>query len=204
MIKIFYGTDRQKTQRAIEKILGKDYEVIEAESITRADMDSIFYGTSLFGETRKILLKGLNESKECWEVLPNYLDTTHEMIIWPSAFDKRSVVYKAIAKATGVEIKEFSEEVKTDRFYAFKVADEAFAGRGAKAIKMCEQIEATDDPYLMMGAIISHASKKLEMRNSKAVRVLKILAKADIDMKSADMDAWKIVKIALLKISQLK
>ena len=69
---------------------------------------------------------------------------------------------------------------------------------------MCEQIEATDDPYLMMGAIISHASKKLEMRNSKAVRALKILAKADIDMKSADIDAWKIVKIALLKISQLK
>ena len=204
MIKVFHGNDRQKTQRAIEKILEKDYEVIEGDSITRADMDSVFYGTSLFGETRRILLKSLNENKECWEVLPNYLDTTHEMVIWPSALDKRSVVYKALEKAKDVEIKEFAEEAKIDRFFAFKVADEAFAGHGAKAVKMCEQIETTDDPYMMMGVVISQASKRLEMRNSKAVRALKILAKADMDMKSATVDAWKIVKIALLKIGRLK
>ena len=204
MIKIFYGADRQKTQQAIEKILGKDYEVIEADNITRADMESIFKGTSLFGETRKILLKGLNENKECWESFPNYLETTHDMIVWPSALDKRSVTYKAISKVKGIEIEEFAEEEKIDRFFAFKVADEAFAGRGAKAVKMCEQIEATDDPYLMMGAIISQACKRLEMRNSKAAPAIRILAKADIDMKSVDVNGWDIVKIALLKIGQLK
>ena len=59
MIKIFYGNDRQKAQEAVNKILGKEYELIEADSITRADMDSIFRGTSLFGENRKILLKDL-------------------------------------------------------------------------------------------------------------------------------------------------
>ena len=205
MIKVFYGNDRQKTQNAIEKILGKDYEVIEGDSVTRADMNSIFQGTSLFGETRRILLKNLNENKECWELLPDYLDTTHEMVIWPSVLDKRSVVYKALDKTEGVEIKEFAQVAeKKDRFFAFKIADEAFAGHGARALKMCEQIEMTDDPYLMMGAIISQASKRLEMRNSKAVRAIKILAKADLDMKSAAVDGWKNVKIALLKISQLK
>ena len=203
MIKIFHGNDRQKTQKAIEQILGKDYEVIEGDSITRADMDSIFKGTSLFIETRKILLKSLNENIECWEVLPEYLDTTHEMVIWPSALDKRSVVYKALDKAKDVEIKEFTQVEKIDRFFAFKIIDEAFAGHGTKALKMCEQIETTDDPYMMMGAIISQASKRLETRNSKAARALKILAKADMDMKSAAVDGWKIVKIALLKISQL-
>ena len=64
MIKIFYGNDRQKAQLAIAKLLGDDYEVIEAENITRGDMESIFKGTSLFGETRRILLTGLNENKE--------------------------------------------------------------------------------------------------------------------------------------------
>lgn len=204
MIKIFYGNDRQKAQLAVVKVLGKEYEVIEAENITRGDMDSIFRGTSLFGETRKILLKSLNENKECWEMLPEYLDTTHEMVIWLSALDKRSVVYKAIAKQKNVEIKEFAQDVKVERFFAFKIADEAFAGHGAKAVKMCEQIETTDDAYMTMGAIISQAAKRLETKNPKAVRAIKILAKADMDMKSASVDAWNIVKISLLKIGQLR
>ena len=204
MIKIFYGTDRQKTQQAVEKVLGKNYEVIEADNISRADMETIFKGTSLFGETRNILLKSLNENKECWESFPNYLETTHNMVIWLSALDKRSVVYKAVSKVKEIEIKEFTKEEKVDRFLAFKIADEAFAGRGVEAVKMCERVQQTDDPYLMMGAIISQACKRLEVRNSKAIRAIKILAKADIDMKSADVDGWNIVKIALLEIGQLK
>ena len=205
MIKVFYGNDRQKTQAAVDKILGKDYEVIEGESISRDDMASIFYGTSLFGDSRKILLKNLNENKECWEMLPNYLDTTHDVVVWASALDKRSVVYKALAKkGANIEIKEFTLPVKVDKFLAFNIADEAFAGRGVKAVKMCEQIETTDDPYMMMGAIISQVSKKLEMRNKKAMRAIKILAKADMDMKSTAVDGWKIIKIALLEIGQLK
>ena len=204
MIKIFYGNDRQKAQLAIAKLLGDDYEVIEAENITRGDMESIIKGTSLFGETRRILLKGLNENKECWEILPEYLETTHEMVIWLSVLDKRSTVYKAIAKRKEVEVKEFAQEAKVDRFLAFKIADEAFAGHGARAVKMCEQIEITDDAYMTMGAIISQAAKRLEAKNSKAARAIQILAKADMDMKSAGVDAWSIVKIALLKIGQLR
>lgn len=201
MIKIFYGNDRQKAQLAIAKLLGDDYEVVEAENITRGDMESIFKGTSLFGETRRILLKGLNENKECWEVLPEYLETTHEMVIWLSALDKRSTVYKAIAKRKEVEVKEFAQEEKVDRFLAFKIADEAFAGHGARAVKMCEELEQTSDAYLTMGAFVSQASKKLEIGKPKAANAIRILAKADLDMKSTAVDGWKILKIALLKIA---
>lgn len=201
MIKIFYGNDRQKAQLAIAKLLGDDYEVIEAENITRGDMESIFKGTSLFGETRRILLKGLNENKECWEVLPEYLETTHEMVIWLSALDKRSTVYKAIAKRKEVEVKEFAQEEKVDRFLAFKIADEAFAGHGARAVKMCEELEQTSDAYLTMGAFVSQAGKKLEIGKPKAINAIRILAKADLDMKSTAVDGWKILKIALLKIA---
>lgn len=201
MIKIFYGNDRQKAQLAITKLLGDDYEVIEAENITRGDMESIFKGTSLFGETRRILLKGLNENKECWEVLPEYLETTHEMVIWLSALDKRSTVYKAIAKRKEVEVKEFAQEEKVDRFLAFKIADEAFAGHGARAVKMCEELEQTSDAYLTMGAFVSQAGKKLEIGKPKAINAIRILAKADLDMKSTAVDGWKILKIALLKIA---
>lgn len=201
MIKIFYGNDRQKAQLAIAKLLGDDYEVIEAENITRGDMESIFKGTSLFGETRRILLKGLNENKECWEILPEYLETTHEMVIWLSVLDKRSTVYKAIAKRKEVEVKEFAQEAKVDRFLAFKIADEAFAGHGARAVKMCEELEQTSDAYLTMGAFVSQAGKKLEIGKPKAINAIRILAKADLDMKSTAVDGWKILKIALLKIA---
>lgn len=203
MIKVFYGNDRQKAQLAIDKLLGNDYELIEAENIERADMDSIFRGTSLFGETRKILLKNLNENKDCWESFPNYLDTTHKVIVWLLALDRRSAVYKKIEKSGAVEFKEFKLAEKVNQFLAFDIAKEAFAGRGTQAVRMCDEAEATEDPYMMMGAIASHAIKLLASGNSKATRAIKILAKSDMDMKSADVDAWSIVKIALLKISRI-
>lgn len=201
MMRIFYGDDRVKTQAAIEKILGKDYEAVEADSLTADDMASVFLGTTLFGDTRKILIKGLNENKDCWDKLGKYIDTPHTVVVWLSALDKRSVTYKELSKK--VEFKEFALPEKVDKFFAFKIADEAFAGRGAKAVKMCEQIETTDDPFLTMGAIISQAMKKLEMRNPKATKALKILAKTDLAMKSAAIDGWQIVKVALLEIGEL-
>ncbi len=203
MIKIFYGNDRQKAQVAVDKLLGKDYELIEAENIERADMDSVFRGTSLFGETRNILLKDLSENKECWELFPNYLDTTHNIIVWLTALDKRSTIYKTIEKSGRVELKEFKMVEKKEQFLAFNIAKEAFAGRGEKAVRMCENAESTEDPYLTMGAIISQAMKMLTMGNSKAISAIRILAKADVDMKSAAVDAWSVIKIALLKISRL-
>ncbi len=204
MIKVFYGNDRQKTQQAIDKLLGENYEVIEADNIERSDMDSIFYGTSLFGETRRILLKNLNENKACWESFPDYQKTTHKLIIWPSALDKRSVVYKAIRKNKDIEFKEFAIEEKVDRFLSFKVIEDAFAGRGAQALKKCEQLKETSDPFLTMGSFVKFISDKIKMGNKKAKEAVMILAKADVDMKSSDVDAWDILKISLLKISQIK
>ena len=201
MIKVFYGEDRIKTEAAIKKLLGKDYETIEAESLSVDDLASVFMGTTLFGDARKILIKGLNENKECWSKLDKFVDTPHDVVVWLSGLDKRSATYKELAKK--VEFKEFALPEKVDKFLAFKIADEAFAGRGARAVKMCEQIEITDDPYLTMGAIISQALKKLEMRNSKAARALKILAKADLAMKNATIDGWQIIKVALLEIGEL-
>ena len=102
-----------------------------------------------------------------------------------------------------VEFKEFKLPEKVDKFLAFKIADEAFAGHGARAVKLCEQIEMTDDPYMTFGAIVSQTLKRIETRSSKAVRAVKILAKVDLAMKSASVDAWQVVKIALLEIGAL-
>lgn len=48
MIQLGYGDDRVKAQQAIIKALGAGYETIEADGLTRGDMDSIFHGVSIF------------------------------------------------------------------------------------------------------------------------------------------------------------
>ncbi len=203
MIKIFYGNDRIKARAMIDRLLGKDYEVIEAENLTRGDMDSVFLGTSLFGETRKILIKSLSENKECWNVLPDYLKTTHSVIIWENTVDKRSVTYKALAKEASVEFKEFTQAEPVDRRQVFDIFDIAYQGDGKKDVQLCEKMETTNDPFALVGLMATQAYKKLEMRNRKATSVIKILAQTDMDMKSSSVDGWTLVKAALLRIANL-
>ena len=203
MIKIFYGNDRVKARAMIDRLLGKDYEIIEAETLTRGDMDSVFLGTSLFGETRNILLKSLTENKECWELLPKYLKTTHNVIVWENTVDKRSVTYKALASEKDVEFKEFKQAEEIDRSMAFGIFDAAYAGNGKRAIAICDQMGTANDPFQLMGLMTTQAFKKLELRQPKAPKVLKILAETDMAMKSSTVDPWNLVKAALLRMAEI-
>ena len=203
MIKIFYGNDRVKARAMIDRLLGKNYEVIEAENLTRGDMDSVFLGTSLFGETRNILLKSLSENKECWEVLPKYLKTTHNVIVWENTVDKRSVTYKALAGESDVEFKEFKQVEEIDPKLVFEIFDAAYCGNGKRALQLCDKMEATNDPFRLMGLMTTQAFKKLEMRQTKAPKVVKILAETDMAMKSTAVEPWNLVKAALLRIANI-
>jgi len=51
--------------------------------------------------------------------------------------------------------------------------------------------------------MVSQAIKKLQFNNAKVAKTLKILAQTDIDMKSTGIEPWKLIKMALLKISSL-
>lgn len=203
MIKIFYGNDRVKARAMIDRLLGKNYEVIEAENLTRGDMDSVFLGTSLFGETRNILLKSLSENKECWEVLPKYLKTTHNVIVWENTVDKRSVTYKALAGESDVEFKEFKQVEEIDPKLVFEIFDAAYGGNEKRALQLCDKMEATNDPFRLMGLMTTQAFKKLEMRQTKAPKVVKLLAETDMAMKSTAVEPWNLVKAALLRIANI-
>lgn len=200
MIQLVYGDDRVKAQQAIIKALGAGYETIEADGLTRGDMDSIFYGVSIFGDHRSILLKGLNENKECWDVLPNYLKTEHNVVLWNSALDKRSTVYKEFVQQK-ISIKEYKLAEDTDQKLVFDIMDTAVRGNIKTALNMCEKIEDTNDPFRFMGLMVSQALKKLTLRQAKAAKILKILARADLDMKSSTVEPWLIVKTALMEIA---
>jgi hypothetical protein len=202
MIRIFYGDNRVQAKKMIDKLLGADYEVVEAENLQANDMPSVFLGTSLFAETRTILIKDLSLNSECWAELPKYVaDTTHNIVIWEMKIDKRSASYKALSKNSNVEFKEFKLAEDPNKKLVFDILDVAMRGDGARAVEMCEKIEATNEPYMFMGLMTTLAVKKLQMNNAKAPRVLKILAQADIDMKSTGLEPWTVIKMALLKVA---
>lgn len=205
MIRVFYGDDRVKARQMIDKQLGNDYEVIEAESLQPSDMPSVFLGTSLFGDTRSILVKDLSQNSDCWAELPKYVaDCSHNVVIWENKLDKRSVVYKELAKdKKNIEFKEFKLAEDFDKTAVFGVFDAAFRGDSKRAIELCDKIIPTNDPFMYMGLMVSSAIKKLQYNNPKARQALKILAKTDIDMKSTDIEPWTLVKIALVEISAL-
>lgn len=208
MIKIFYGNERAQAQAAVEKLLGNDYEVIEADNLTSGDLASVFLGTTLFGDERKILLKGLDENKECWAEVTKYLDTPHKVIIWnEKAPDKRGEPGKTLSADKRVEIKGFERVVsKEETFAAFNMYDDAARGNLKKALATCKTLEVdkSKDPYSTLGAFASKAFTALEKRERKAPAILKILAEVDTEMKSTGIDGWVLVKKALLQIANVK
>ena len=203
MIKVFYGEDRIKARKAIDRLFGADYEVIEAENLTTSDMASVFLGTSLFGEKRTILVKDLSANKECWEMVANFVDDCpHDIVLWEAKLDKRSAAYRTLSKNKNVEFKEFAAAEDPNNKLVFDILDAAMRGDNS-AVKMCEKIEQTNDPYMFMGLMVSQAIKKLQYNNAKATKTLKILAEADVNMKSTGIEPWTLIKMALLKIASL-
>lgn len=208
MLKIFYGSERAQAQAAVEKLLGKDYEVVEADTLTVDSLPSVFQGATLFSDERKILIKGLDENKECWANIMKYIDTPHRVIIWnEKAPDKRGEPGKSLFGNKNVEIKGFERVVsKEETFAAFNMYDDAVRGKLKAALATCKTLEADKnrDPYSTLGAFASKAFTSLEKRDHKAPAILKILATVDAEMKSTGIDGWTLVKKALVQIAGVK
>lgn len=195
------GVDRVSAQEAVRAALGTDYEVFEGENLSVNDLPSIFQGTSLFNtEKRRILLKNLSENSAVWEKIPDYAETEHDIVLWETKIDKRSVVYKDL-KASGVEMREFVEKPNFDARAVFGILDAARRD-GKRAVEMLEKIETEQDPYMFMGLMASQQLKRLAERpNAKEKRVLKLLAEADMQMKTTAVEPWLIVKSFLLRVA---
>lgn len=203
MFKVFYGDDRVATESAITSLLGPKYEIFEGENLEVQDLPSIFLGTSLFNtEQRQILLKDLSENASVWEKIPDYLETSHEVVLWEKKLDKRSVVYKRL-KETGVELREFPERQKPEAKLVFGILETAMRD-GERAVRMVEQIELMQDPYMFFGLMVTQALKRFEGRQGIRERqMIKELAKLDLQMKTTALDPWLLVKSFLLRVGQL-
>lgn len=203
MLRIFYGENREGAERQIKALLGESYEVFEGENLTETDLPSIFQGASLFeAGKRRILLKNLTENNDIWAKIADYATTEHDVIIWEPKIDKRSTTYKAL-KAAGVEMQEFATFARPDAGAVFGILDLALRN-GEKAIREVEKIENEQDPYMFFGLMVTQALKKFQaVGGAKERRVLKELAKLDMQMKTSALDPWMLVKSFLIRVSDL-
>jgi DNA polymerase III delta subunit len=199
MIQIFTGDDRVRAQQEIKKLLGKDYEVVEGTEINLADLPSIFYGASLFCEKRKILIRDFTVNKPAYGELSKYLDTPHEIILFETKLDKRSIAYKEIKDKISVREFDLPEDPNFKQvFNTYRTAKTD----GPRAIKMLESIKPNEDPIKFTGLLVSQAIKDFSMRQgNKEKKVLKALSKLDLEMKSTKIDPWLLVESFLLELS---
>ena len=202
MIKVFYGDDRVKAKQEIEKLLGKDYEVIDATDLTDQDLPTIFLGASLFAEKRKILIRDLFANKPVAEKLVNYLNTPHDIIILELKLDKRSVAYKELKDQ--LEFKEFKLPEEKNFGVVFDIYTTAKRD-GKKAITILESIKQDQDPMMFFGLLVSQAVKDFARnQGTKEKRALKELSKLDIIMKTTSSQPWLLIESFLLQVSSLR
>lgn len=203
MLRVFVGEDRVSAETALKRLIGGNYEVFEGETLVVGDLPSIFQGTSLF-ETgkRRILLKNVSENGAVWEKIAEYAGTEHEVVVWELKADKRSVGYKNL-KTAGVEIQEFALKAKPEAKMVFGVLDMALRD-GKRAVARVEQIELEQDPYMFFGLLVTQALKKFEQRGGvREKRLLKELAKLDMEMKTTGLEPWMLIKAFLVRVKSM-
>lgn len=201
MIKVFYGDDRVRAKQEIERLLGDDHETLDGESLSPADLPSIFYGTSLFTPNRHILIRDYTANKTIYDQLTNYLNTPHTVILFEAKLDKRTTTYKDLKDK--IEFREFKLPPDPNLNLIFDIYRTAKTN-GPRAIKMLENIKPTEDPVKFTGLLISQAIKDFSMRQgTKERKVLKALSKLDLEMKSTKIDPWLLVESFLLSLSTI-
>ena len=201
MIKIFTGENRLKAQQEITRQLGENYEIIEGADLELTTLPSIFHGTSLFANTRNILIRDLGLNKPAFEKLPDYLDTPHNIIIQELKLDKRSNTYKILKDK--IEIRDFALPKSPNLNIIFNIYDTAKKD-GPKAVKMLAQIEQDEDPIKFCGLLISQALKDYRAKQgTKEKKALKELSKLDLTLKSTSLSPWLLIQSFLLRLSSL-
>ncbi len=205
MIKVIYGDDRIRAKQEIAKTLGENYEVIDCADLTEQDVPSIFLGTTLFDEgPRHILLRDFTANKaladHLTEHLADYANTPHQIILFETKLDKRSVFYKTLKDK--LDFKEFATPT-TNKFSELQDIYRTARRDGKKAIALLQKIEHEEDPIMFFGFLVSQAMKDFSSTpGAREKQTLKTLAAIDLQMKSSTVEPWLLVESALLALSQ--
>jgi hypothetical protein len=201
MLHIIFGDDRSKSNLDAKRILGSNYENIDAEDLEISDFPTVFLGTSLFEDSRKILIRGLADHKELFDELIKYVETPHEIVVLETKINGSWTSFKELKKKQTVEIIENKIEEKVDRFLSFNIYETAMKNP-QQALKMLKKAEETEDPYAMLGAWASKAVKNLSLAptSKRNKMILKELARIDNLLKTTKFseNPWTLLETFIL------
>ncbi len=201
MIQIFYGDDRIRAKAEISKILGQNYEIYDGTELTSTDLPNLFLGNSLLTDARSILVRDFLSNKTLADKLPEYLDTSHNIILFELKLDKRSVVYKNLKNK--LKFKEFTLPQNPNFNLVFDIYKTAKVD-GKKALFMLSKIKSEEEPMMFFGLLVSQAIKDFNLKQGiKEKRALKELSKLDINLKSTSFQPWLLIESFLLRLSSL-
>lgn len=187
-IKVFYGDDRERALREVERFLGgAKYETIEGAELTMTDLPNIFQGTSLLatGE-RRILLKDVL-AEPVGDEIAQYAATKHRVAILEMKVNKRTVGWKKLAKVVECTEYKLADTNWQAMFDIYRTAkrDGRAAVEKLRAVRT-QARESKLEPKVFIGVLASGALRDYEMSagasQSRACRVLKELAKLDLDL----------------------
>jgi len=112
MVSLIFGDNSFEISRYIKKLKqesGLEPEVLDGAEVRSRDLADIFAGTSLFSESRFVVIYGLLENSEASGDLAKWLEQSSSdisVVLVETKVDKRTAIFKQL-KAAGV-IKEFA------------------------------------------------------------------------------------------------
>lgn len=209
MIYLIDGDDRKKAEQAARDFLGNNIEVIDADALEKNDLVSIFQGTTLFEETRHILIKDLSLKKDLFLELPKFIKTEYQVVILEQKIDKRNAIYKElldVAKSNPkkVKIENFKLPEQVDTFLVFRAFDVALTD-GKRAVKLIREAEEENSPYATIGAWTKKAVDLFVTKGGteREKKIIKRLAEIDMLLKqtSFSKDPWILLESFLIELS---
>lgn len=104
MITVLTGENSFEISRALDALVRSfdgDAEKIDGSELELARLPDLLAGGTLFATKRLVIIKGLAENKQLWDVLPDWLERTdddvHVVLVEPKP-DKRTKTYKELKK----------------------------------------------------------------------------------------------------------
>lgn len=209
MIYLIDGDDRKKAEQAARDFLGNTIEVIDADTLEKNDLVSIFQGTTLFEETRHILIKDLSLKKDLFLELPKFIETEYQVVILEQKIDKRNAIYKELLDAAKsnpekVKVENFKLPEQVDTFLVFRAFDIALTD-GKRAVKLIREAEEENSPYATIGAWTKKAVDLFAAKGGteREKKIIKRLAEIDMLLKqtSFSKDPWILLESFLIELS---
>jgi DNA polymerase-3 subunit delta len=124
MITLLTGTNSYEIERELARVadaFAGEVEKIDGSQVELRQLPDLLMGSTLFADTRLVVIKGLSENSTVWPVLGDWLErisTDTSLILVEPKPDKRTSTYKALQK--NAKVVDFPEWTDRDSSVAEK------------------------------------------------------------------------------------